>query len=207
MTPKFPQATRQVREALALLAESSERLEDQPAPASEAMLAGAYLGMERSDWILPGVRERAGAVLRGCSMERLRDACRGAKPYRIAPPGLSPAFRMLQACGLAVSSGAPSLCFLGQAALSYGAFHEALNLAALQQLPVIFLMSERDLQGAPIGEQLAGDPLAHARAFGIQSKRINGLSAKTVFNAVQRARSSRSPTFLSARLYLPKSSG
>ena len=52
------------------------------------------------------------------------------------------------------------LCFLGNASAAAGAFHEALNAAALTRARVIFLLVLHDLddEEAPIGRQLAAKP-------------------------------------------------
>ena len=87
-----------LRAALHQVRETDEWLSEQSglpiaARGLEAVIAGGFLGMERGDWVFPGLRERAGGVLKGCSRERLVDPSKGARPYRIRPVTSSPAAR------------------------------------------------------------------------------------------------------------------
>ncbi len=152
------------------------------------IVEGAFTGMKKSDWIVPGPRERIGAVLRGCPPERLVHAHAGAKPYKVAPASSAPGSRALHAVGLALADNAPVLCILGMASAASGSFAEALNVAALAAAPVIFLVTvERLDDGAPVGRQLAASPATLAEAFGIATARI-GADSETVRAAVAAAR-------------------
>jgi pyruvate dehydrogenase E1 component alpha subunit len=152
------------------------------------VVEGAFTGMKKSDWVVPGPRERIGAVLRGCSPERLVHAHAGAKPYKVAPATSAPGARALHAVGLALADGAPVLCFLGMASAASGSFAEALNVAALSGARVIFLVTVQTLDdAAPVGRQLAAGPAALAEAFGIATARIPG-DLESVRAAVSNAR-------------------
>ena len=151
------------------------------------VVEGAFNGMKKSDWIVPGPRERIGAVLRGCPPERLVHAHAGAKPYKVAPASSAPGARALHAVGLALADG-PVLCFLGMASAASGSFAEALNVAALSGAPVIFLVTVQQLDdAAPVGRQIAASPATLAEAFGIATARI-GADSETVRAAVAAAR-------------------
>lgn len=137
------------------------------------VVAGAVAAMAKGDWIVAGPRERIGAVLRGCPVQRLVDPALGARPYRLAPVSGSPGSRALHAVGLALGCSRPVLCFLGMASVAAGATHEALNTAVLTGAPVIFLHVSQPLpDDAPVGRQLAGDPAAIAEAHGLQVQRL-----------------------------------
>jgi len=203
-------ALHQVREAgdwLCDQAGTGNRTVPYPLPVRglEAVIAGGFLGIERKDWVMPGLRERCGAVLRNCPTERLLDPATGARPYRVAPVSSSPAARMLQACGLAMAlrdEDAAVLCFIGQGSASYGAFHEALNLAALHKLRVIFLAHSWNLDapGSPLARQLAGALSAHALAYGIKGAAVDGGLVTDVLSAVTDARAAGGPRLIEARL-------
>ncbi len=173
-----------------------------PARGLEAVITGGFLGMERTDWVFPGLRERTGAVLRGCPVERLRDGHAGARPYRIAPVTTSAGARMLQACGLAAAGEGSVLCFIGQGSAATGSFHEALNLAALRSLPVVFLCHAWDLSApdSPLPPQVAGSLSAKALSFGIQARTVDGGDLSEVYSAVSDARAQDGPAFIEARL-------
>lgn len=167
----------------------------------EAVIAGGFLGLERTDWIVPGLRERVGGVLRKCPLSRLQSPGAGARPYRIAPVSASPANRLLHACGLAMA-GEQVLVFLGQGSASYGAFHEALNLAALHRLDIIFMVSCWDLDHpeSPLARQVAGSLTAKALAYGLRSRSVDGGLVTEVLNAVTDARAQGGPHLIEARL-------
>ena len=152
------------------------------------VVEGGFTGMNKSDWIVAGMRERVGAVLRGCPPERLVDGRAGAKPYKLAPASEAPGTRALHAVGLAKASGSPVLCFLGLASAASGDFHEALNAAVLTEAPVIFLVTVHTLtDDAPVGAQLATTPEKLAQAFGIPTTVVKA-EAKAVQKAVKAAR-------------------
>jgi len=167
----------------------------------EAVIVGGFLGVERGDWVVPGLRERVGAVLRSCPLDRLVRPGAGARPYRMAPVGASPANRLLHACGLAMA-GEQVLVFLGQGSASYGAFHEALNLAALHGLDIILLVHCWDLDDSdsPLAPQVAGSLAAKALAYGVRSCTVDGGRVTEVLAAVIEARSQGGPHLIEARL-------
>ncbi len=197
------QALHQVRDAGDALAEAGAL--SAPLRGLEAVIVGGFSGMQSSDWIVPGLRERAGGVLRGASVERLTSAADGARPYRIAPVTQDPAARMLHACGLALSlQGTDNavLCFVGQGSASYGAFHEALNMAQLHQLKVIFLCHSWDLNdpASPLAPQIGGSIQALALAHGLRPHSVDGGLVTEVLSAVTESRAHSGPSFIEARL-------
>ena len=175
-----------------------------PVEGIESVVAGGFSGIEKTDWVFPGLRERTGAVLRNCPAERLVDGHAGARPYRVAPVSTSPSTRLLQACGVAMAQDTDGavLCFLGQGSAATGAFYEALNLAALHQLNVIVLTYRRNLSSSdsPLCPQVAGSLVSKAESFGIQSSSINGRDYETVKKAVAEARQAGGPHLIEALL-------
>jgi len=162
------------------------------------VVEGAMLGFGRKGWVVTGPRERVGAVLRGCPVERLVDGLAGARPYRLAPCSVAPGNRALHAVGLAMASGEPVLCVLGLASAASGAFHEALNLAALCGAPVIFVVAVLAIgPDAPVGPQLAGSPAAIATTMGLGAVRVYGV-VEAVQAAVAEARAAGGPRLVEA---------
>ena len=164
----------------------------------EAVVIGAVRGLGRGDWWVPGPRERAGAALRGAAALRVGDPLAGARPYKV---GASSALRALHAAGLALAD--PSrhvLVHLGVGSLADGSLHEALNIATLRRLNVIFCVAWRSLAGAPVPEQLACPPEALAAAFGVRSFACDGRDAGAVAGAVRDARGVTGPSMVLARL-------
>ncbi len=173
-----------------------------PVTGLEALVAGSLLALDRKDWWVPGLRERVGAVLRGAPIERLRDGFSGARPYRVAPPSSSPAFRALTAVGLAVAEPTQTtLVHLGVGSISNGDFFEALNLAALLRPNIIFVIAVIELTNeAPLGPQLATSPSKLARAFAIPDLTVDGRDAKAVLKAVKSAKRTGGPHLIQAEL-------
>ena len=166
------------------------------------IVEGGFSAMKKTEWIVCGPRERVGAVLRGANVERLADGHAGARPYKIAPTSDAPGSRALHAVGLAAGTGKPVLCFLGSASVASGAFHEALNAAAITQAPVIFLVALTPItDDAPVGQQLAATPVALAQAFGIHAANAKPV-AVDVTAAVERARTTEQPALIQVTLEL-----
>ena len=154
------------------------------------IVQGAFEGSSRSDWISCGPRARIGAVLRGCSVERLVDARAGARPYRILPSSDAPGQRALHAVGLAMARKERVLCILSDASVANGAFHEALNVAASSGAPVTFLVAlHPHTAQAPFAVQLSANPARLAEAFGVSAIEVEG-SATGIAGAVAKARES-----------------
>jgi len=69
-------------------------------------------------------------------------------------------------------SGAVTVVFLGDGTLGEGTVYEALNLAALWGLPLLFLLEHNHwAQSTPTATTIAGDILARAAAFGVATDR------------------------------------
>jgi pyruvate dehydrogenase E1 component alpha subunit len=100
------------------------------------------------------------------------------------------------------------LCYLGDGAVNQGAFHEALNLASLWSLPVIYVIENNQYSmGTSLERSSAFKNCLAARAEGynIEWDRVNGedlyeIRAKT-WTAVQRAHETSRPTVLEIDTY------
>src|SRR2546421_4767947 len=99
------------------------------------------------------------------------------------------------------------LCIFGDGAANEGSFHEAINMAAVWDLPVVFLC-ENNQYGMSMSTQRAmrNETVAQrAAAYGIPGELVDGNDVlavyTTVSNAVQRARSGQGPSLLEARTY------
>jgi TPP-dependent pyruvate/acetoin dehydrogenase alpha subunit len=99
-----------------------------------------------------------------------------------------------------------TVCFFGDGAVAEGEFHESLNLAALWQLPVLFLL-ENNLYAmgtAVERHQSRTDIHAKAAGYGIDAAVVDGMDVAAVESAMWQAmdyvRVGR-PFFLEARTY------
>ena len=71
-------------------------------------------------------------------------------------------------------SGAVVVCFLGDGTLGEGVVYEALNLAALWQAPVLYVVENNHIaQTTPIEMVLAGEVSARFNAFGIPTRELD----------------------------------
>src|SRR5271156_5544325 len=94
-----------------------------------------------------------------------------------------------------------SVCFFGDGTTNIGAFHEALNFAAVWKLPVVFVCENNlYMEYTPIGDVTAvRDPAAdRAAAYGLESILIDGQDADVVYRtakaAYDKARSGSGPS-------------
>jgi pyruvate dehydrogenase E1 component alpha subunit len=100
------------------------------------------------------------------------------------------------------------LCYFGDGAVNQGGVHEALNMAALWKLPVIYIVENNQYaMGTSVARSsaVADLTLRCAVPYGIPGISINGndveLMAKTTREAANRARAGEGPTFIDAQTY------
>ncbi|HUK20549.1 MAG TPA: pyruvate dehydrogenase (acetyl-transferring) E1 component subunit alpha [Gemmatimonadales bacterium] len=99
------------------------------------------------------------------------------------------------------------LCFFGEAAVNIGGFHEALNMASVWKLPVVFVCENNHYGMGTAFERVAAvtDVVEHACSYDMAAELVNGMDVREVYRAtmraVQRARKSRHPTLLETRTY------
>ena len=114
--------------------------------------------------------------------------------------GSAMAFRLLGLDTVAVS-------FFGDGASNIGAFHEGLNLAAVQNAPVVFVC-ENNLYAASTHISHTAritDISLRAAAYGMPGVTVDGMDVEAVFRAaataVARARAGKGPTLIEAKTY------
>jgi pyruvate/2-oxoglutarate/acetoin dehydrogenase E1 component/TPP-dependent pyruvate/acetoin dehydrogenase alpha subunit len=99
------------------------------------------------------------------------------------------------------------LCFFGEGASNTGNFHEALNMASLWDLPVVFV-AENNMYAMSVPWARASklpDIAGRACAYGIPGKVVDGMDVLAVrgaaAEAVERARRGDGPTLIEAKTY------
>ena len=99
------------------------------------------------------------------------------------------------------------LCFFGDGASNTGNFHESLNLAALWNLPVVYVV-ENNLYGMSVPIQKATaklDIADRACAYGIPGEVVDGMDVlavrQAVSRAVERARRGEGPSLIECQAY------
>ena len=99
------------------------------------------------------------------------------------------------------------VCFMGEAAVNNGAFHEALNMAALWKLPCIFIIeNNRYGMGTAIERASAiNDIYKRGASYDMPRDVVDGQDVhavrETVGHAIERARKDETPTLLEVRTY------
>jgi TPP-dependent pyruvate/acetoin dehydrogenase alpha subunit len=106
------------------------------------------------------------------------------------------------------NSGQVSVCFFGDGTTNIGAFHEALNFAAIWDLPVVFVCENNlYMEYTPISEVTAVENPAADRAssYGLEPVVIDGNDADVVYAvaeaALEKARSGNGPSLIEVQTY------
>jgi TPP-dependent pyruvate/acetoin dehydrogenase alpha subunit len=194
----------------------------------EAVAAGVCDVLRRDDWITSTHRPHGHALAKGvaarAAMAELfgkATGCCGGKggSMHLGDPdvGMLPALAIVGAgntvvtgLGLAMKlrrTDQVAACFFGEGATNEGAFHEGLNFAAVERLPIVFVC-ENNLYGAStpyMRVSLVPDVAERARAYGVPAKIVDGMDALAVreaaTGAVAAARAGRGPTLLECKTY------
>lgn len=99
------------------------------------------------------------------------------------------------------------ICYMGDGAVRQGAFHEALNMAMLWKLPVIFVIENN---GYAMGTSVQRTSNVHelytlGESYDMPSEPVDAMNVeevhKAVFRASERARKGEGPTLLEFRTY------
>jgi 2-oxoisovalerate dehydrogenase E1 component len=177
----------------------------------EAISVGATLAMDSDEWIMPLHRNLGVFTCRGMSLEKLflqwqgskdgfskgreRSFHFGSKEHHIAGmiSHLGPQLALADGAALAYklrNEKKVALAFTGDGGTSEGDFHEALNLAAVWDLPVIFIIENNGYGlSTPTSEQYRCSSLVDkARGYGMEGIKIDGNNILEVFDTVKGVR-------------------
>lgn len=100
-----------------------------------------------------------------------------------------------------------SVCFFGDGATNEGSFHESLNLAAIWDVPVVFICENNEYgMSSPIDKMVKIEELSkRADAYGFRGVTIDGNNLEKVREeakkAIARAREGEGPTLIEAKTY------
>jgi pyruvate dehydrogenase E1 component alpha subunit len=101
---------------------------------------------------------------------------------------------MLVAAGMAMAfklrgEARCALTWFGDGSTSRGDFHEAMNWAGVQNLPVIFVLENNQFAySTPIDQQFAVNPVQRAAGYGFPGVSVDGNDVEAVFEATRAAR-------------------
>jgi pyruvate dehydrogenase E1 component alpha subunit len=96
-----------------------------------------------------------------------------------------------------------AITWFGDGSTSRGDFHEAMNWAGVQKLPVVFVLENNQYAySTPLDKQFAVDPVARAAAYGFTGETVDGNDVEAMFEATlaarERAVSGGGPTLIEA---------
>ncbi len=189
----------------------------------EAIGVGSALQLMEGDVVLPSHRDFSSFLIRGFSLAdifanwmgradtltrgrentlHIGDMKRGVIPIISPLGGTSPV-----ACGVGMvlkrrGHGNVALVHLGEGTASMGQVHEAMNVAGVMKLPVVFICNNNGYAySTPVEKQFAVKNLAvRGPAYGMPGKTIDGNNVLVVYGAVgeavARARQGKGPSFL-----------
>ena len=194
----------------------------------EAVATGAIAALRDNDYLVTHYREHGHAMARGIDPNRIMAELFGRATGVVGGRGgsmhlidVSKSFmggyaivagHMPLACGLGLAEqykGTDRIAvnFLGDGAVNEGEFHEALNLASVWKLPVLFIV-ENNLYGMGTEIQRVSavtEIYKRAEAYAMPAAQVDGMDVTAMFSAVadaaQRVRSGEGPVFLEAICY------
>jgi TPP-dependent pyruvate/acetoin dehydrogenase alpha subunit len=195
----------------------------------EATAVGVCAALAKNDFITSTFRGHGHALAKGLGVQELLDelfgatsgCCKGkggSMHVGNMAKGMVPGIAIVAggipvAAGMALafkmqSSDRVVACFFGDGAVSEGAFHEGVNMAAVWNLPVVFVC-ENNLYGASthISKVMRNPDIAHraSACYGIRSERLDGNDVIAVYGAAKTAvaecRASKGPVLLELLTY------
>ncbi len=191
-----------------------------PCIGQEAASAGPAFAMRQSDWFVPAFRELAGLLVRGMPIWRYYLYYAGfeegnvwPEAGRTLPISIPVASQVLHAVGLAYAmrlqgeTDTAAVAFVGDGGTSEGDFHEALNMAAVWNLPVVFVVQNNQWAiSIPRSSQTKAESIAQkAVAYGMAGVQVDGNDALATYRAVaealERGRRGEGPTLIEAVTY------
>jgi 2-oxoisovalerate dehydrogenase E1 component len=173
----------------------------------EAIAVGATLAMKPGEWILPLHRNLGVFTSRGMPLSKLflqwqgspegysngreRSFHFGSREYAICGmiSHLGPQLGVADGIALArklQKNDLATLVFSGEGGTSEGDFHEALNVASVWDLPVIFLVENNGYGlSTPVSEQYRCESLVYkAEGYGMEGVRIDGNNILAVYDTL-----------------------
>jgi TPP-dependent pyruvate/acetoin dehydrogenase alpha subunit/pyruvate/2-oxoglutarate/acetoin dehydrogenase E1 component len=194
----------------------------------EATAVGVCAALRQDDWITSTFRGHGHAIAKGLSVQEMVDELFGAESgcckgrggsmhMGNMGKGMVPGIAIVGggiplAAGMALAfkmrgEDKVAACFFGDGAVAEGAFHEGVNMAAIWNLPVIFVC-ENNLYGASTHIDLVmrnSRISERAATYGIRGETVDGNDVLAVHKAAARAaeecRSGKGPVLLELLTY------
>ncbi len=193
----------------------------------EAVAVGVCEALRRDDYITSTHRGHGHCLAKGASVDRMfaellgKEAgyCKGkGGSMHIADPDSGNlGANAIVGGSMGIATGAAfsakmrgsdqvAVCFFGDGAVAQGVLYEVMNMAALWNLPVIYVCENNNYsEYTHRTETLAGEITDRAKAFGIYAETVDGqdvqLVQATMERLVERARQGNGPAFLECLTY------
>src|SRR4051795_3356548 len=194
----------------------------------EAIIVGTCFGLRKDDFIAPLHRDLGAFLMKGVEprvmMSQMFAKTTGLSKGRdsalhsgVTELGIFGNTSMLGA-NLPVAAGlgltfkmekrdSVVIAYFGEGASNTGDFHEALNFAGVQQLPIVFICENNQYAySVPLEKSMAIDDVAiRAESYGFDGVAINGNDVLAVYQAslgaIARARAGEGPTLIECKTY------
>jgi pyruvate dehydrogenase E1 component alpha subunit len=176
----------------------------------EAVSAGAAFAMGPKDRLCVLHRDLAAHLIRGVTPARIlgqymgrdtgitrgRDGNVHFGDFKLGCVGMVSMLpdMMLVATGMAMAfkirgERRCAMTWFGDGSTSRGDFHEAMNWAGVQKLPVVFVLENNQYAySTPLDKQFAVDPVERAAAYGFVGVTVDGNDVEAMFEATRAAR-------------------
>lgn len=185
----------------------------------EACQVAAALCLGQNDWMFPTYRDSVAVMAKGVDPVETMVLFRGdwhggydPREYKVGIQSTPLTTQLLHAVGVAHAAKLRGedtvvLAMCGDGATSEGDFHEALNFAAVFNLPVIFFVQNNQYAiSVPLAQQSVAPSLAHkAVGYGMAGERVDGNDLVALMavlgRAVELARTGAGPLLVEAHTY------
>jgi acetoin:2,6-dichlorophenolindophenol oxidoreductase subunit alpha len=194
----------------------------------EAIIVGTCFGLRKEDFICPLHRDLGALLMKGVDartmMSQMFAKTTGLSKGRdsalhsgVTELGIFGNTSMLGAnlpvaAGLALTYKIEKIdhvvvAYFGEGASNVGDFHEALNFAGVQQLPIVFICENNQYAySVPLEKTMAIEDVAiRAEGYGFEGVAINGNDVLAVYQSMQgalaRARGGDGPTLIECKTY------
>jgi TPP-dependent pyruvate/acetoin dehydrogenase alpha subunit len=198
-----------------------------PYEGQEAVAVGFCGALKHDDVLLSTHRPHCHAVAKGCSLEAVLTEMMGRRTG--CSGGVGGAMQFIDVennfyCGSVVGSnlglatgfalamkqnktGQVCMCLFGDGASNHGTFHEALNVAAIWKLPVVFVCENNQFAEAmPVREFVSCERISmRARGYGLEEITVDGNDVEATRRAAEEAiglcRDGKGPVLIEAVTY------
>ncbi len=193
----------------------------------EAVAVGVCTALRPDDWIASTHRGHGHCIAKGMAvapmMAELYGKASGANrgkggsmhitDVRVGMLGVNPIVGagIPHAVGAALSAkvrgtGQVAVTFFGDGGSNIGACHEAINLAAVWNVPCVFVCENNGYaQSTPVEYSTAGEVWKRAAGYGLPGEKVDGQDVFAMYEAtaraVERARAGAGPSLIEARTY------